>query len=56
MKRRCGRTGKVIFHTELDAKIALAARIKRDKGELRHYYCSFMGGHWHLTSQKMAKV
>lgn len=45
---RCNRTGKVIFKTELDAKIALAKRVWKDKGEQRAYPC---GTHWHLTSQ-----
>lgn len=47
--RRCNRQGKVIFATELDAKIALAHRVWKDKGEKRYYYCP--GGHYHLTSQ-----
>lgn len=45
----CNRTGKVVFHTELDAKIALAGRKAKDKGEIRYYKC---WGHWHLTSQE----
>lgn len=47
--RRC-RGQKVIFHTELDAKIALAKRVGSDKGEVRAYKCE-IGNHWHLTSQ-----
>lgn len=47
--RTCNRTGKIIFHTELDAKIVLAGRFVRDKGEIRYYQC---GKHWHLTSKE----
>lgn len=46
--RRCNRTGLVIFHTELDAKIALAVRIRKDKGESHYFRC---GGHYHLTTR-----
>lgn len=46
----CNRCGKVCFNTELDAKIALADRIKKDKGEIRHYRC---GRYWHLTSMPL---
>lgn len=45
----CNRANKVIFHDELDAKIALASRVWKDKGEIRHYPCT---NHWHLTSQE----
>lgn len=45
----CNRAGKVIFPSELDAKIALAERVWKDKGEVDYYPCT---GHWHLTSQK----
>lgn len=48
--RKC-RGQKVIFHTELDAKIALAGRLAKDKGEVRYYKCD-IGNHWHLTSQE----
>lgn len=50
---RCAKARKVGFHTELDAKIALAQRIAKDKGEQRHYPC-YAGGkkHFHLTSQE----
>lgn len=48
--RKC-RGQKVIFHTELDAKIALAPRIAKDKGEIRYYRCE-IGNHWHLSSQE----
>lgn len=52
-KKRCNR-GKVIFHTELDAKIALAGRKAKDRGEIRYYPCIMNGVilHWHLTSQQ----
>ena len=49
-RKRC-RSQKVIFKTELDAKIALASRVWKDKGEVRHYKCE-IGNHWHLTSQE----
>lgn len=51
-RKRC-KFGKVILHTELDAKIALAGRLARDKGEIRYYICDSHGDpkHWHLTSQ-----
>lgn len=49
--RRCRTTHLVIFDTELEAKIVLAHRIKRDKGEIRYFHC---GDHYHLTSQPMA--
>lgn len=50
---RC-KMGKVIIPTELDAKIALASRVARDKGEVRYYPCDAHGvkPHWHLTSQE----
>jgi hypothetical protein len=53
MTKRC-KFGKVIFETELDAKIALASRKARDKGEIRYYPCNAHGvkKHWHLTSQE----
>jgi len=47
--RKCNRSGKVVFKTELDAMIALAQRQKQDKGEKRYYEC---GNHFHLTSQE----
>lgn len=49
-RKRC-RMQKVIFHTELDAKIALATRMAKDKGEIDYYQCE-LKGHWHLTSQE----
>lgn len=48
--KRC-RAQKVIFHTELDAKIALADRMAKDKGEIRYYPCE-IANHWHLSSQE----
>ncbi len=48
--KKC-RGQKTIFHTELDAKIALAGRVWKDKGEIRYYRCE-IGNHWHLTSQE----
>lgn len=50
--RRCNREGKVIFEDELNAKIALARRVWKDKGEQRVYRC---GNHYHLTSQEKKK-
>jgi hypothetical protein len=51
VKRRCPVQHKVRFRTELDVKIALAARVRRDKGEQRYYFCNPCKG-WHLTSQE----
>lgn len=48
--KRCNRSNKVIFGDELEAKIALASRVWKDKGEVRAYACVM--GHWHLTSQQ----
>lgn len=48
--QRCGSRRKVVFPTELDAKIALARRVWKDKGEVDYYPCP--NGHWHLTSKK----
>ena len=50
-KNICNRTNKVVFPTELEAKIALATRVWKDKGEKRHYLCP-SGRHYHLTSQE----
>ena len=47
--RICNRVHKVIFFTELDAKLALAQRVWKDKGEVDYYPCH---GHWHLTSEE----
>lgn len=57
-KDRCGKQNKVIFPTELDAKLALATRVWKDKGEVDYYLCDFKcraakyKEHYHLTSQK----
>lgn len=47
----CRRARKVAFTSELDAKMALADRSARDKGEIRYYKCKFCP-HYHLTSEK----
>lgn len=49
MTKLC-RGEKVVFSTPLDAKIVLADRIKKDKGEVDYYRCE-VGNHYHLTSQ-----
>lgn len=49
MAKLCNTELKVIFRSELDAKIALSARVWRDKGEIRYYPCK---NHFHLTSQE----
>jgi len=50
-KNRCNRAGnKVIFQTEMDAKLALSRRMWRDKGEVDYYPCPV--GHFHLTSER----
>ncbi len=46
---RC-RSGKIRYKDELGAKIALASRAARDKGEKRYYTCNLCNG-YHLTSQ-----
>jgi hypothetical protein len=43
----------VRYRTEVDAKMALAYREWKDKGEVRAYHHSQCGG-WHLTSQQYA--
>jgi hypothetical protein len=49
--KRCKKYGKVIFETELDAKIALARRVWKDKGEVRYYPChAEKKPHFHLSS------
>lgn len=45
------KTHKVPFRSELDAKMALARRVWKDKGETRYYHCEFCR-RWHLTSQE----
>jgi hypothetical protein len=54
-QKRCNRVGKVIFHSELDAKIALSRRVWQDKGEQRFYRCPGTN-HFHLTSQEKKVV
>ena len=57
MARRCSKTGKVIFRDEIDAKIALAARVWKDKGEVRYYPCKVgKSTHYHLTSRSENKA
>jgi len=52
-RSRRGRCGKVIFFTEIDAKIALARMVWKDKGARRVQECTICYGHvWHLTSQE----
>jgi len=46
----CKKARKVAFVNELEAKIALAQRIRQEKGECRYYKCNF-GDHYHLTSE-----
>jgi len=53
-RNRCNKTGKIIFSTELDAKIALARRVWKDKGEQRYYRCP-VSSHFHLTSEPARK-
>lgn len=48
----CNRARKITFKTELEAKIALAERVWKDKGEIRAYRCKFRK-HWHLTSMTL---
>jgi hypothetical protein len=47
---RCSQTGLVILFTELEAKIVLAQRMYRDKGETRYFPCT-AGNHFHLTAE-----
>jgi hypothetical protein len=47
---RC-RSGKIGYRDELGAKIALATRSARDKGEKRYYLCNLCS-RYHLTSQE----
>lgn len=48
----CNRAHKVIFENELEAKIALAERVWKGRGEVRYYSCH---GHFHLTSMSEAE-
>ena len=50
---RCNISGLVILSTELDAKLALATRIRKDTGEKRYFRC---GSHFHLTSEDARSV
>jgi hypothetical protein len=50
--KKVAKCGKVRYRTEVDAKMALAYRSWKDKGEVRAYRHSKCGG-WHLTSQPM---
>lgn len=48
-----GKCGKVIYRTELDAKIALARLVWKDKGQRRVQPCNICRGRvYHLTSQE----
>lgn len=47
---RCSETNLVILWDELEAKIILAQRQHRDKGEIRYFACK---GHYHLTSMPL---
>ncbi len=46
----CGRDFKVIFPTELDAKIEVASHVKYDT-DSRYYKCLF-GNHYHVSTQE----
>ena len=48
--KRCPQTKLVILKDELEAKVVLAYRQNRDKGEKRYFRC---GDHYHLTSQEI---
>lgn len=47
----CKKCYKVCYRDELEAKMALAVRVWKDKGEIRAYRC---GRVWHLTSEPLA--
>lgn len=49
--KSCKPCKKVSFKDEIAAKIALAGRSRKDKGEVRCYKCP-EGHGWHLTSKK----
>jgi hypothetical protein len=52
-----GKCGKVIYRTELDAKLALLNRQNRDKGQLRIHRCNVCKGKvYHLTSQRRKRA
>ncbi len=52
-RKKC-KFGKVILHTELDAKIALADHVRRGKDAQRFYQCDSHTEpkHFHLSSQE----
>jgi len=52
MSRQCKKTNKVKYRDELDAKIALARLVWRDKGQTRVYFCPYCKN-WHLTHKKV---
>lgn len=49
---KCRKTGKIRYHDALDAQIALAKLVWKDKGEKRTYRCHFCRG-FHTTSQDL---
>lgn len=51
MARFCDYCRKRIMKDEIEAKLALATRVKQDKGEVRFYRCP-KGNGYHLTSKK----
>jgi len=52
-----GKCGKVIYRTELDAKIALADNQRRDKGPVRIHRCNVCAGKvYHLTSERRKRA
>ncbi len=46
----CRKSGKIRYHDQLDAQIALAKLVWKDKGEKRIYRCPACKG-FHTTSQ-----
>lgn len=55
-KRKCRRSGKIKWRTELDAKLAMAnidykMRAATKEKEIRAYRCPFCD-YWHLTHQE----
>lgn len=44
---RCGRTGLIILADEIEAKLVLAERQRKDTGERRYFGC---GNHFHLAA------
>lgn len=56
-KHKCGRTNKVKWRTELDARMAIAniefkMRASTKNKEVRAYLCPFCN-FWHLTHQEL---